>query len=97
MDLKIKIVGDLTLPSIQAAIKTINDNLMKEVRTEVANRTPYKEGRARRGWQERRNTVSNEVPYIERLEKGYSRQAPNGFVKQGVSAAVSNISKRINK
>jgi hypothetical protein len=94
MNFTIKIVGDLTLASTQKAIKNITDNLMSEVRTQVSGRTPIDTGRARRGWQQRSvKSVENTVPYISKLEKGYSRQAPNGFVRQGISAAVGKFNK----
>lgn len=32
--------------------------------------------------------VSNNVPYINRLNDGYSKQAPANFIQQGVSAAI---------
>lgn len=32
--------------------------------------------------------LTNQVPYIALLEKGRSRQAPNGFVNQSISAAI---------
>ena len=97
MELKIKIVGDTSLASVQRAIKVVTDNLMTEVKTQIAVRTPILTGQARRGWQQRKNTVENAVPYIDLLEKGRSRQAPNGFVKQGIRAAVANVEKKVNK
>lgn len=98
MNFNIKIVGDMTLQSVQAAIRTVKADLMPEIQKEVASRTPIDTGRARRGWQQRSQTmVKNDVPYIERLEKGYSRQAPNGFVNQGIRAAVKTISNKVKK
>jgi hypothetical protein len=98
MNIKLKIVGDFTLPSIQAAIATVKNDLMVEVRKEISVRTPILTGTARRGWQQRNQAVvENTVPYIERLEKGYSRQAPNGFVNQGIRAAISTIEKKVKK
>jgi hypothetical protein len=53
--------------------------------------TPVDTGRARRGWNSfkyyDRNgflgaTISNRVPYIVRLNKGHSRQAPKFFIEQ---------------
>lgn len=35
--------------------------------------------------------VTNNVPYITRLNDGYSAQAPSGFVQQGIAAAVSRV------
>jgi hypothetical protein len=70
------------------------------VSQELKSRTPIKSGNARRGWRESRSadkTVENTVPYISRLESGYSRQAPRGFVKQSVAAAVATIDKEFFK
>lgn len=46
--------------------------------------TPIDEGRARAGWR-RESTIDgyrvvNRVPYIDLLEKGRSKQAPNGIL-----------------
>lgn len=98
MNFKIKIVGDMSLQSVRAAVNTFKNDLMPEIQREVASRTPIDTGRARRGWQQRgQSVVKNEVPYIGRLEKGYSRQAPNGFVKQGIGAAIRTISNKVKK
>jgi hypothetical protein len=35
--------------------------------------------------------MTNNVPYIGRLEEGYSKQAPNGMLKQAISAAISAV------
>ena len=54
----------------------------------VAN-TPIRSGYARSQWQLHLETagfeVINEVPYIERLEEGYSKQAPEGILNPTVS------------
>ena len=69
-------------------------------RSEVVPRTPIDQGRARRGWKQRQlgsqQIIENQVPYIERLERGYSKQAPRGFVKQAMTATI-NKTKRIIK
>lgn len=90
----IRIVGDFSLSSSRMQLDNLVNNLMSEVKTQVAGRTPIDTGRARRGWQQRsKQVVENDVPYINRLEKGYSRQAPNGFVRQGITAAVKKLNK----
>lgn len=33
--------------------------------------------------------ISNRVPYIERLDSGYSPQAPSGFVEMAIEAAIA--------
>jgi hypothetical protein len=93
-DFRIKVQGDFTLTASQKALSMYINNLMSEVKTQVSGRTPIDTGRARRGWQQRtQKVVENSVPYIERLERGYSRQAPNGFVRQGVKAAINKTNK----
>lgn len=59
-------------------------NTVAELYHEEAQRsTPIKSGRARRAWnkdvQRQGFTVENNVPYIGRLEEGYSKQAPRGI------------------
>lgn len=52
---------------------------------EAQKATPIKSGRARRNWTKQVNRqdfdVSNNVPYIGRLEEGYSKQAPKGITR----------------
>lgn len=47
--------------------------------------TPVDTGEARNGWhsdtQGRQTVVENRVPYINRLNEGWSKQAPAGFVE----------------
>lgn len=37
--------------------------------------------------------ISNNVPYINRLNDGYSAQAPAGFVEQGINTAIQGLKK----
>lgn len=93
MSIGIRVVGTFSLEADQTRLKNLVNDLMTEVRSQVSVRTPIDTGRARRGWQKRNNVVENQVPYIVRLENGYSRQAPNGFVTQGITAAIRNVAK----
>lgn len=65
--------------SIEQLIERVADDVLVVAR---AN-TPILTGRARRGWKKQRMnkdiSVFNRVPYIDRLEKGSSRQAPSGI------------------
>lgn len=72
------------------------DVLTTELRNSLVKRTPIDSGKARRGWKEDKNSVSNTVPYIQRLEQGWSSQAPRGFVKQSVRAAIDRANTRFN-
>lgn len=56
--------------------------------------TPKDEGRARNGWRRegrgRDAVIVNRVPYVDLLEKGRSKQAPNGIL----GPTIREISKR---
>ena len=63
--------------------------------TPGSGRTPYKLGRASRGWNKKgKDTLENKVPYITRLEDGYSKtQAPQGFVNQSINKTIRKTSR----
>ncbi len=91
IEIKVQVVGDTNLTGLRTAVDTFINRLVPEIKNEVARRTPIKTGKARRGWQSRQSSVENRVEYIGLLEKGRSRQAPNGFMRQGILAAIQNI------
>lgn len=100
MKVTVDLVGsDLTLSELEDTILQFRQTLASEFKSQVVPRTPIDKGQARRGWQQRQSGnsvyVENKVPYIERLERGYSRQAPKGFVNQAISAAISKTNKKI--
>jgi HK97 gp10 family phage protein len=63
--------------------KFVSD-LGKEVLVNAKANTPVRSGNARRNWTKSDTKsgfrVTNNVPYIERLEAGASRQAPKGIL-----------------
>jgi hypothetical protein len=85
-----------TLAGLEREIDQVQSFILEEFRRQVIPRTPIDTGQARRGWQTRQNSVENRVPYIERLERGWSKQAPTGFVNQAISATIDKT-KRIIK
>ena len=75
---------------VQKEMLMLQDTYQEEVKP----RTPIDTGQARRGWQKRQPSlkvreVRNQVDYITKLEKGYSKQAPQGFVNQAVKATLA--------
>jgi hypothetical protein len=58
--------------------------LAEDVFQDAKANTPIRSGNARRNWTKtvssRSAVVENKVPYIERLEAGYSKQAPRGIL-----------------
>lgn len=75
--------------ALQRLIDDEIEALGEEYTSQVRRRTPIDTGRARRGWQKRTKEIRNDVPYIRRLENGYSSQARNGFVNQAVTATIN--------
>lgn len=69
---------------IRKEINVKIQQLADEVQVDARANTPYKTGRARKGWtksiKKEGFLVDNKVPYIERLEAGASRQAPKGII-----------------
>ena len=41
--------------------------------------------------------MDNKVPYVPYLEQGHSRQAPNGFMKQGIDAGMASAEQIIKE
>ena len=79
---------DKVLTSVEQSIKKVNTSLVKTLLIEAKKSTPIRQGRARKGWRvERQSTntkVVNRVPYIGTLERGRSKQAPNGILRPTV-------------
>lgn len=83
--------------------KTINQAIKKTVfdaESELKARTPVDTGRARASWQttqaENYYIISNNIDYIERLNNGYSKQAPANFVQHALNFVLDKF-KRIFK
>ena len=87
--------------SIDQAVRLIATDLHKALRNKFGKITPVRSGRARDSWKLRKKSksnyeVSNKVPYIERLDAGYSKQAPKGMTRPSLREVLSkNRSRRI--
>ena len=76
---------DLFTEKLPDAVKEEMTKLQDKAFSRLRELTPVASGRAKEGWfkEDKRNgdkAVVNEVPYIVRLENGYSGQAPRGMV-----------------
>ena len=79
-----------TILQIQKEASGEVKSVMDQFYTELKNQTPVATGNARSNWRryrdvnigrgEKQEVISNSVPYIQRLDEGYSRQAPAGIV-----------------
>ena len=83
---KTRVTGlNKVLSAVSKEISQVGTKLANTLLVEAKKNTPIKRGRARRGWRvERQGTntrVVNRVPYIGQLERGRSKQAPQGILK----------------
>lgn len=64
------------------------ERVAEQLVDELAAATPIDTGRARHGWEVKQvgdiTEIVNEVPYIDDLNHGTSRQAPTNFIEQTV-------------
>lgn len=78
------------MDQLRFAVDTKVSSVAEQVETIARSKTPIKSGNARRNWNTRKGrqgfTVDNRVPYIGRLEEGYSKQAPQGIIQPTLRA-----------
>ena len=72
--------------------------LVLDIFRNIQIRTPVDTGRARGNWQvefdgDQSATIFNNTSYIERLENGWSQQAPAGFVR----VTLSEFERKLNE
>lgn len=97
MQVKIEVRGEENaIAELEQYVDTYISTLQDEIIRNVRPRTPIDTGQARSGWRKEQNAVVNRVPYIERLEQGWSKQAPRGFVKQSINTAIKNTTRRMS-
>jgi hypothetical protein len=79
------------------------DQMVRQVSTDlfdtVKQITPVASGRAKRGWRLRRQSkfsyeVANRVPYISRLDQGYSKQARGGITRPATTEVLNRARRR---
>ena len=83
--------------SLGRAINTLFDDINRD----VAKATPVRTGRARSGWRYSPkyrlgyvgSIIENRVEYIGLLDKGSSRQAPNGIVEPVINKLIRRKTK----
>ena len=88
------------LQGFESSVEDGFQDLSREAFNRIKTRTPVDTGRARDGWTISGTptdiTILNEVPYIEFLENGHSRQAPNGMVRITLEELFRNRSTSIS-
>jgi hypothetical protein len=94
MSIGVRVEGTNIRAWLEDIVEQEKQNLADDYRSAVVPRTPIDTGRARNGWQARKTGINNAVPYIRKLEEGYSRQAPRGFVQQALNITIERSNQR---
>jgi len=78
------------------------NRMFRDLYLEIVKTTPKATGAASRAWTRPEKVspndfnaviTTNTLPYVERLEEGYSKQAPDGFIQP----SIEKIIRRYNK
>ena len=73
--------------------------VMKTLYPYYVNKTPIRSGNARNRTKLNRATISSKYPYAERLDTGWSKQAPQGFTEPSIKQLdqlIKNYIKRVS-
>ena len=91
-----------TMKELTQEIHAPMDQFARSLYLEIIKTTPKRTGQASRAWTKPENIrpddfnaviTTNRLPYIERLEEGYSKQAPDGFIQP----SIDKITRRYNR
>lgn len=94
MSLKMQI--NLISPSLQRIARDISQ-LPKEAHDYWVSITPIKTGNARRRTSLQGQTINADYPYAGPLDRGHSRQAPNGMSKPTEKFVEKKLKSKIRK
>lgn len=61
------------------------ERMEEDLHRDLISGTPVDTGRARKGWRRTDEGSENSVPYINALDDGHSKQAPNGIVQPALN------------
>lgn len=94
--LRIRRTNKANIADLTRAVEEVFSRIAQNTLTIAKQNTPIRSGRARKAWSQEPTKsgfeVKNSVPYIERLERGSSKQAPNGILKPTTRAVSRKIS-----
>lgn len=77
-------VKNSTLAEFEVVQKQAIEAKKKELIEKLRITTPIKTGKARSGWRSDQHGIINDVEYIDKLNRGTSKQAPAYFIEATV-------------
>jgi len=89
-----RVISELS-NDVDQMVRSISQDLFDTVK----QKTPVRSGRAKKSWRLRKERkysyeVSNRVPYIDRLDEGYSKQAPRGMTRPATREVLNRARRR---
>lgn len=79
-------------------LQEMPEYVMKEAHVYLRAQTPVKSGNARRNTKlERKYTIGSRYPYADRLDTGWSNQAPRGFTDPTTKEIDNLVGDKIRK
>jgi hypothetical protein len=96
MDFKVDIGKNNISGDIAKKIKLL-DQVPAQAYTFFKAATPIRSGNARRNTSLSKDIIHAQYPYADRLDNGYSRQAPNGMSKPTEAFVKKTVDKIIRK
>ena len=92
-------VKDIQFKQLMNDLEDMPISVMKNVYPYYVNKTPIRSGNARNRTKLVNTTISSKYPYAERLDTGWSKQAPKGFTDPSIDQLdklIENYVKRVS-
>jgi hypothetical protein len=81
---------------LNKVLSTVNDvNITNVAHAAFVKNTPVRSGNARRSTKKSGNTIDANYPYAQRLEEGYSKQAPKGMTEPTIEEVRAYVYKTL--
>lgn len=100
LNVKIQFNGNRVATDLNRELDQIVRLISQDYLDTVKVKTPVRSGRARKGWRLTKKRklnyeVTNRVPYIGRLDEGYSQQAPRGMTRPAAREVLNRARRRL--
>ena len=92
-----------TMEELRREVHRPMDQMARDIYLELVKATPKKSGAASRSWTKPENIrpddysatiTTTSIPYMPRLNEGWSRQAPPGFIQQSIDKIVRRYNQK---
>ena len=90
-------VDDSEFIQLVGNLKKMPENTMKKALPFYKQKTPIREGNARRNTRRNSLTINSDYGYAGRLDEGWSKQSPDGFTGPTIDKLDSLVTEYIKK